>query len=60
MLKELVAVADKINFNVDSSILEAFMPSAAQLESMRKLTEMMGYNMKYYRSVTTDVTISYK
>lgn len=59
MLKELVAVADKINFNVDSSILEAFMPSAAQLESMRKLTEMMGYNMKYYRSATTEVTISY-
>ena len=33
------------------------MPSAAQEESMRKLCEMMGYNMKYYRSATTDVTI---
>ena len=26
---------------------------------MRKLTEMLGYSMKYYRSATTDVTISY-
>ena len=35
------------------------MPTAAQEESMRKLTEMLGYSMKYYRSATTDVTISY-
>jgi hypothetical protein len=36
------------------------MPSATQEESMRKLTEMMGYNMKYYQSATCKVTISYK
>jgi hypothetical protein len=35
------------------------MPSAAQEESMRKLTEMMGYSMKYYQSATTEVKISY-
>jgi hypothetical protein len=35
------------------------MPSAAQEESMRKLTEMLGYSMKYYRSATTDVKIAY-
>jgi hypothetical protein len=35
------------------------MPSAAQEESMRKLTEMLGYSMKYYRSATTTVTIKY-
>ena len=59
LLKVLTAVADKLNYNIDANTLEAFMPSAAQEESMRKLTEMMGYNMKYYTSATTEVKISY-
>lgn len=59
LLKVLTAVADKLNYNIDANTLEAFMPSAAQEESMRKLTEMMGYDMKYYQSATTEVKISY-
>lgn len=59
LLKVLTAVADKLNYNIDANTLEAFMPSAAQEDSMRKLTEMMGYNMKYYQSATTEVKISY-
>lgn len=59
LLKVLTAVADKINYNIDANTLEAFMPSAAQEESMRKLTEMLGYSMKYYQSATTEVKISY-
>lgn len=59
LLKVLTAIADKLNFEIDANTLEAFMPSAAQEESMRKLTEMMGYNMKYYQSATTEVQISY-
>lgn len=59
LLKVLTAVADKLNYNIDANTLEAFMPSAAQEESMRKLTEMMGYNMKYYQSATTEVKIAY-
>lgn len=59
LLKLLTGVADKLNYTIDKNILEAFMPSAAQEESMRKLCEMMGYSMKYYRSATTDVTIYY-
>ena len=59
LLKVLTAVADKLNYNIDVNTLEAFMPSAAQEESMRKLTEMLGYNMKYYQSATTEVKISY-
>ena len=59
LLKVLTAVADKLNYQIDENILEAFMPSAAQQESMRKLTEMLGYNMKYYQSATADVTVTY-
>jgi hypothetical protein len=35
------------------------MPSAAQEDSMRKLCNMLGYDMKYLQSATTDVRISY-
>ena len=56
LLKVLTAIADKLDYNIDKNILEAFMPSAAQKESMRKLTEMLGYNMKYYQSAETSVT----
>ena len=60
LLKTLTAVADKLNYNIDKNTLEAFMPSATQEESMRKLTEMMGYSMKYYQSATCKVNIAYK
>ena len=35
------------------------MPSATQESSMRALCEMNGYNPKYYRSATTDITFMY-
>jgi hypothetical protein len=60
LLKALTAIADKLNYNIDKNTLEAFMPSATQEDSMRKLTEMMGYDMKHYQSATGKVTISYK
>ena len=60
LLKVLTAVADKLNYNIDKNTLEAFMPSATQEDSMRKLTEMMGYSMQHYRSATGKVTITYK
>ena len=59
LLKALTAIADKLNYNIDKNTLEAFMPSATQVESMRKLTEMMGYSMKHYISATCDATITY-
>ncbi len=59
LLKVLTGIADKLNYNVDKNILEAFMPSATQEESMRKLCEMVGYNMKYYQSAETDILIKW-
>ncbi len=57
ILKALTGIADKLNYNIDKNTLEAFMPTAAQEDSMRKLCDMLGYNIKYYRSAVTDVTI---
>jgi len=59
LLKVLAALGDKLNYNVDKNILEAFMPSATQEESMRRLCDMLGYAMRYYISATTLVNISY-
>ncbi len=59
LLKVLTAIADKLNYNIDKNILEAFMPTAAQEDSMRRLCDMLGYNIKYYQSATTDVIIRY-
>lgn len=59
LLKVLTAVADKLNYNIDKNILEAFMPSATQEDAMRKLCDILGYSMKYYRSATTPLTITY-
>lgn len=59
LLKVLAGIADKLNYNIDKNILEAFMPTAAQMESMRKLCELVGYDIKYYQSAETTVRISY-
>ena len=59
LLKVLTAIADKLNYAIDANTLEAFMPSAAQESSMRKLCEMLGYSMRYYQSATTTAKISY-
>lgn len=59
LLKVLAGIADKLNYNIDKNILEAYMPTAAQMESMRKLCELVGYDIKYYQSATTKVKISY-
>ena len=60
LLKVLTAIADKLNYTINKNTLECFMPSAAQEESMRKLCDMLGYNMKYYQSATTEIGITYR
>lgn len=59
LLKVLTAIADKINYNIDKNILEAFMPTAAQDESMKRLCDMLGYKIGYYKSATTEAIIRY-
>lgn len=59
LLKLLAFVGDKINYNIDKNILEAFMPSATQESTMRNLCEINGYYPKYYRSATVDISFMY-
>ena len=60
LLKLLAFMADKLNYNIDKNILEDFMASATQINSMRSLCDMMGYYMNYYRSASTPVTFTYR
>ena len=50
-------IADKLNYNIDKNILEAFITSATQEDSFRKLCDMLGYNIKYYNSAETTVSM---
>lgn len=60
LLKEAAFIADHSNYNIDKNILENFLPSATQEESVRNLMEINGYNPEYYVSATGRVNISYK
>jgi hypothetical protein len=59
LLKMLGFMGDKLNYNIDKNILEAFMPSATQETSMRNLCEINGYFPRYFRSATTDISFMY-
>lgn len=59
LLKLLAFVGDKLNYNVDKNVLECFMPSCTQESSMRKLCDMLGYEMGYYEAPEVTVTFSY-
>lgn len=59
LLKIAAFIGDKLNYNIDKNTLEQFIVSATQETSMRRLTEMLGYNMKYYRSATTKIGFRY-
>jgi len=59
LLKLLGFMGDKLNYNIDKNILEAFMPSATQESSMRNLAEINGYYPRYYQSATTAISFTY-
>lgn len=59
LLKLLGFMGDKLNYNIDKNILEAFMPSATQESSMRNLCEINGYFPRYFQSATVDVSFMY-
>lgn len=59
LLKLSAFLADKLNYNIDKNILEAFLPSATQMSSMRALCEMNGYTPGYYKSGETKISFMY-
>ena len=61
VLLQLNAIlADKLNYNIDKNILEAFPLSLTQMSSARKIYNMLGYRMSWYKSAQTVVSIQWK
>ena len=60
LLKLLGFMGDKLNYNVDKNILEAFLPSATQETSVRQLLETNGYTKRYYQSASTEISLLYQ
>lgn len=56
LLKLNALIADKNNYNIDKNILECFPLSVTQEGNARRLYDMLGYTMHWYRSATTTVS----
>jgi len=57
LLKLAALMADKCNYNIDKNVLELFPVSVTQLSNARQLFEQCGYNMRYYESATTNLSL---
>ena len=60
LVKLSALLADKCNYNIDKSILEAFPLSVTQESNARQLYEQLGYYMHWYRAATTEVQLTWK
>ena len=59
LVKLMAFVTDILGYNVDKNVLENFLLSATQESSVRKLCDILGYQMKYYVAPTTNLTLTY-
>lgn len=59
LLKLNAIIADKIDYNIDSNILECFPETVSQLSNARQLFSQLGYEMKWYQSATTVASLKY-
>ena len=60
VLTKLAAfIGDKNSYNSDKNTLEVFLPSATQQTSLNYIAETNGYNVRYYLSSTTNISVSY-
>lgn len=57
LLKAMSLLADKLNYNIDKNVLECFAQSVTQTKNAWALFSQLGYNMHWYRSSETDVSI---
>ena len=57
LIKLMAIIADKNNYNIDKNILESFPLSVTQKGNARKLYDILGYSMNWYRSATTTIQL---
>ena len=59
LLKLKAFIADKLNYNIDKNVLEAFPSSVTQRGNAQKLYDSLGYQLKWYQSAVTDIHFKY-
>ena len=57
LMKLMAIIADKNNYNIDKNVLESFPLSVTQTGNARKLYDILGYSMNWYRSASTTVQL---
>lgn len=60
LVKLSALLADKMNYNIDKNILEAFPLSVTQDSNARQMYEQLGYYMSWYKAATAPVTLTWK
>lgn len=59
LLKLDAITADKNNYNIDKNVLENFPLSVTQYGNARKIYDIAGYSMHWYKSAQTKVSFTY-
>lgn len=59
LLKLDAILGDKLNYAIDKNVLECFPLSVTQERNARQIYEQLGYQMKWYQSATTNVTMKW-
>lgn len=59
LVKLSALIADKCNYNIDKSVLEAFPLSVTQEGNARQLYEQLGYYMNWYKAASVPVSINW-
>ena len=59
LVKLSALIADKCNYNIDKSILEAFPLSVTQEANARQLYEQLGYYMHWHEAATVPVVLNW-
>lgn len=59
LLKLNAIIADKNNYNIDKNVLECFPLSVTQDANARQLFEQLGYDMHWYLSGTTPISLKW-
>lgn len=59
LVKHMSAIGDMLSYNLDKQALECYGPTVTQRKNAAKLFELVGYQMHWYRSAVTSVTLTY-
>lgn len=59
LVKLLAIFSDKLNYNIDKNILEAYPQSLTQEKAAYNVYDILGYNPPWYQSATTDILLNF-